>query len=247
MKKTMLVYLGAVLAVHAFMLTAVNAQSVSEEALRHLARGEAAVELAKSPGDFEAAIREFQEAVRLAPTWPEPYYKLGIVQEKAGKFRDAIVSLERYLQLAPNSPETINVKKLIYKLEFKAEQVLTVPDIINALISFKSWKQVGKGSGWNQSIYYITRESDSSVRVLTDMEYYTPRGVDESYKSIQVTGPIIAYATRIDQCDHSNPGSCPVFVTTEIEVLSKTHVKVRCNITGSKGSGKFSCEYINGT
>lgn len=97
-------------------------QTVSDEAKRYFARGVAAVEMAKSPADYELAIREFSQAATLAPDWPDAFYNLGLVQEKAEKFRDAVTSLKQYIRLAPNSPDAETVKTLIYKLEYKREQ-----------------------------------------------------------------------------------------------------------------------------
>lgn len=138
MKKMKVLYLVAVFAVSALLLPAVNAQAVSEGARRHMARGQAAVEMAKSPEDYEQAIKEFQQAARLAPNWPDPYYNLGLVQEKAGKLREAITSLNRYLQLAPGAPDAAKVNEQIYKLEYKVEQVLSVSDIIDVLVLFSN-------------------------------------------------------------------------------------------------------------
>lgn len=112
-------------------------QMIPEQALRHMARGDAAAEMAKTSEDYETAIKEFQEAARLAPFWADPNHKLGLVQEKAGKFREAASSLNRYLQLAPNAPDTNKIKELIYKLEFKAEQVITDDEALDIFASLK--------------------------------------------------------------------------------------------------------------
>jgi tetratricopeptide (TPR) repeat protein len=97
-------------------------QGVPEEALRYMARGEAAVESAQSSGDFKSAIAEFEKACTLAPNWPNPFFNLGIVQEKAGDFDGAIKNLKRYLELAPNANDAAEVKTKIYKLEYKKER-----------------------------------------------------------------------------------------------------------------------------
>jgi tetratricopeptide (TPR) repeat protein len=96
-------------------------QTVSEEAKRHFDRGMAAVEMAKSPEDFKDAIKEFEQAIRLAPDWPDVYYNLGMVQEKAEKYSDAVTNLKQYLRLAPNASDVETVKSLINKLEYKLE------------------------------------------------------------------------------------------------------------------------------
>jgi tetratricopeptide (TPR) repeat protein len=62
------------------------AQTVSDEARRSMLRGMAAVEMAKTPKDYERAIREFEQAAKLAPNWPDVYFNLGSVQAKAGNY-----------------------------------------------------------------------------------------------------------------------------------------------------------------
>jgi len=116
------------------LLTCVSSafsETVSEEARRYMIRGETAVEMAKTAEDYEQAIKEFQEAVRIAPDWAAPYYNLGLVQEKAGKLKEAVISLDRYLQLSPNAPDNTEVREFIYKLEYKAEQVITREDALD--------------------------------------------------------------------------------------------------------------------
>lgn len=82
----------------------------------------AAVETAKSTEAFKDAIKEFEQAIKLAPDWPAPYYNLGLAQEKAGKYSDAITSLKQYLRLAPNASDAETVKTLINKLEYKRDR-----------------------------------------------------------------------------------------------------------------------------
>ena len=97
-------------------------QGVPDEALRHMARGEAAVESAQSSGDYKNAIAEFEKAGSLAPDWPNPFFNLGLVQEIAGDFDAAMKNLKRYLELAPDASDRAEVTKKIYKLEYKKER-----------------------------------------------------------------------------------------------------------------------------
>jgi len=98
------------------------ADTVSEEAQRYMARGFAAVEMAKTPKDFERAVREFEQAAQLAPNWPDVYFNLGSVQGKAGNYGEAMRHYKRYLELAPNAPDAAKVREEIYKLEYRAEE-----------------------------------------------------------------------------------------------------------------------------
>jgi len=88
---------------------------------RHMARGEAFVEAAKTPGGFALAVREFREAARKAPWLPQAYYNLGVIQEKAGSYDAAMESLRMYLFAAPKSPDAPRVQTLIYKIEARKE------------------------------------------------------------------------------------------------------------------------------
>jgi hypothetical protein len=110
-------------------------QTVSDEAKRHFDRGMAAVEMAKTAEDYGPAIKEFEQAAKLAPDWPDVYYNLGMVQEKAGKYSDAVTNLTQYLRLAPNATDAETVKSLINKLEFKKDQEEGVKRVYEMMIS----------------------------------------------------------------------------------------------------------------
>ncbi|MHB8109469.1 MAG: tetratricopeptide repeat protein [Syntrophorhabdaceae bacterium] len=98
------------------------AETVSEEARRYMARGMAAVEMAKTPNDYKRAVREFEQAAKLAPNWPDVYFNLGSIQARAGRYSEAIWHYKRYLELAPNAPDAAKVREETYKLEFRAEE-----------------------------------------------------------------------------------------------------------------------------
>lgn len=89
-----------------------------EEAKNHLVKGIETIETAQSPDDFEQAVREFEDAARLAPDSPEVHYYLGKTLSLAkGQAGRAIKELERYLELAPDAPDAERVKSEIAKLE----------------------------------------------------------------------------------------------------------------------------------
>ena len=120
------------------------AGDVPEEAMRHYNRALAAVETAKSSEDYEDAIKEYEEATQAAPEWADPYYGMGLVQEKAGKYRDAVASLKKYLELDPDAADARAVKDRIYQLEYKAEQEITrdeALDIFGLLLDETKWKR----------------------------------------------------------------------------------------------------------
>lgn len=251
MEKTKAFYLVVVLAVSALLMCAVNAQAVSEDARRHMARGQAAVEMAKSPAELEDAMREFQNAAELAPNWPDPYYNLGLAQEKSGKLSEAIASFQKYLRLAPNAPDAAKIQEQIYKLEYKAEQVLSIPEIIDVLVSFWSsdqWQKEGK-CRLNNDLKDLSfeREGNDAVKVVqADL-----RGPSrEIYQTLKVTGPVMKYITTLNLCSAGvliEFGSCDNVVEHEVEVVSKRLVKANQKVLrefhpvyGRTGE-KFSC------
>jgi hypothetical protein len=98
---------------------AVAQEAVPVEAKRYLGQGKAIMERAKSPQDYEEAIRVFEKAASLAPTWPDIYDDLAYAQESAEKYPEAVKSLRKYLTLAPSYVDKKNYEVRIYKLEEK--------------------------------------------------------------------------------------------------------------------------------
>jgi len=98
-------------------------QKISDEARRHFDRGMAAVEIAKTPADYEKAVAEFEKAKTLAPDWPDVYYNLGLIQDKAGMYSEGMANLRRYLLLTPDAKDAEAVRTLINKLDYKKEQI----------------------------------------------------------------------------------------------------------------------------
>ncbi len=95
---------------------------MSEAVDRHMARAEAFAESGRSKESFQRAAREFRAITRIAPWIAQPYYNLGVMQEKAGKYDAAMESLRMYLFAAPTASDTRRVKRLIYKMEALKEE-----------------------------------------------------------------------------------------------------------------------------
>jgi tetratricopeptide (TPR) repeat protein len=95
---------------------------VPEEAKRHLVRGKAAFKGAKEARDFQDAADEFKKALLYAPWLAEGYYNLGVIQDKAGQYDDAMRNLKFYLIAAPKAPDAEKVKELVYEIEYRKEK-----------------------------------------------------------------------------------------------------------------------------
>jgi tetratricopeptide (TPR) repeat protein len=235
-------------------IAVVHAQTIPEEARRHMARGEAALEMAKSPEEYDSAIKEFQEASRLAPNWPVPYYNLALLQEKTGKLREAVANLKQYLRLAPDAPDAGKIREHIYKLEYKAEQVLAVPEIIDVLVSLSDgqiWQVSGDCTKDSNDFRRLVFKSEGRdvVKVLKTELVHPSR----TYQNLKVAGPVLKYITTRNVCStaaiNERYGGCDAVIEHEVVVVSKMLVKVDQKVLrGGIGNGvsdgqSFACTF----
>ncbi|MGD0293481.1 MAG: hypothetical protein ABSB30_06465 [Terracidiphilus sp.] len=93
---------------------------IPEDAVRYMARGEALVKMGGA-GSYTSAAREIEKAVLAAPWSADGYFNLGIVQESAGMYKEAIQNLQLYLLAAPRAANAHTVQTKIYELEVMVE------------------------------------------------------------------------------------------------------------------------------
>jgi tetratricopeptide (TPR) repeat protein len=90
--------------------------AVPDEAQRRITNGQTAAKTAQNPKDINAAISEYQSALRVAPWLPASYFDLGELQEKLRDYPAAIRSFEFYLLAAPTAQDAESVQKRIIDL-----------------------------------------------------------------------------------------------------------------------------------
>ena len=221
-KKLVLVFWA--MAVFIFSAMPTWAASVPEEAQRHFDRGLAAVEMARTPYDYNLAIEEFEKALALAPEWPDVYYNLGLIQEKAGKYGDAAINLRQYLLLAPNASDADTVKSLANKLEFRAEQEVTKEDaleIFGSLSDATKWRFVGEKSAYNNWVKGLSRDGDQIiVTYIYDIIKGRPSTIGQSLDSKTLTLKYQFTYTNFCGLD------CDVFGQYIFKIMSKNRVQV---------------------
>jgi len=238
MKKTV-VWLASVL-ILVFGIALSYGQGVSEEARRHFDRGMAALDMAKSPAECEPAIKEFEQAARLAPDWPNAFYNLGAAQAKAEKYGDAVRSFQQYLRLAPNADDAEGVKSIINKLEYKAEQFISDSE---ALDIFASLGGIGGGIGqsndkWNFSgevQSFGTAHSFRRVGDKIEFEYWGGR-LGNRTSFAYVTGRILTYHSE------SIDGLGSLRHNVAMEIVTRSKIKGSDIATRSK-ERTFNFEY----
>jgi hypothetical protein len=98
--------------------------ALPEDAIRHAAYAQAAIEEAQkdaNPSHVADAIKELQEALRIAPWWADAYFNLGAVLKKADRPGEAAQAFQLYLLANPNAQNAQDVKMEIYRLEYEAK------------------------------------------------------------------------------------------------------------------------------
>jgi Tfp pilus assembly protein PilF len=73
-------------------------------------------------GDFDAAIKEYTEVVRLRPNVPEAYNNLGVAQKRKGELDKAAASFNRALALKPAYGAALSNRGWVYAAQDKWPQ-----------------------------------------------------------------------------------------------------------------------------
>ncbi|UCH94240.1 MAG: tetratricopeptide repeat protein [Candidatus Aminicenantes bacterium] len=74
-------------------------------------------EILFAAGKTNEAINYYQLAIKIKPDWPKSYMQLGYAYLNKGDTKAAIQSLKKFVELAPDSPETPGVKEVIKTLQ----------------------------------------------------------------------------------------------------------------------------------
>jgi tetratricopeptide (TPR) repeat protein len=123
-----------------------KSQVIPPEADIQYKKGCAALDLGTSKSDFEIAEVALVNAINLAPNWPEPRYKLGIVYDRLEKHQQALDQLKFYLQLAPaGAPDRKPAEDLMYKVDFKITRAGKAAEVEQLLADGK-WERIGAPS-----------------------------------------------------------------------------------------------------
>ena len=93
--------------------------AIPEEARRHFVEGSTIVKAGKNPAEQALAAQSFNEALKVAPWWPDAWYNLAVAQELAGKFDDAEKAFTLYILSNPGEKEQREVQDRIYALSAK--------------------------------------------------------------------------------------------------------------------------------
>jgi hypothetical protein len=96
--------------------------AIPAEAKKHMSRGAAAVEEAKTEDDFKDAAAEFQMALNAAPWLADGYRNIAIVQDKAGLYEAALANLKLYLLTKPSPSDVEWAEDRQNKIEYRRDK-----------------------------------------------------------------------------------------------------------------------------
>lgn len=194
--KSLLILPVTLISLYCIALASAAPGPVSDEARRHFDRGLAAVEMATTPEEYGEAFKEFKQAARLAPDWAEPYYNLGLLQEKTGQYGAALESFRKYLLLAPTSSDIEEVKSHVNKLEYRKEKFEAKDAILKSIAG--KWVGFRGPNTWRWWIEFIVEGDD--VYLYGPMTGVVARGGNHEtdYKKVRVTvqGKRISFKVR---------------------------------------------------
>lgn len=149
-------------------VTRPKATGTPEDARRHMVRGMAAVEMAKSSAELLVAEDEFRMATEIAPQMASAWFNLALVQTRLTRYDDAIASYRQYLALEPNAADAANVQDEMIKLEFRQEQ------------QARTTGRVGVWVGHDGAPYHLTMDG-GRITLRTDRRRVLDKEVTATY------------------------------------------------------------------
>jgi len=97
------------------------APAIPEEARRYFVKANTFQKGSKDIRDYGLSINAYDEALLIAPWWPEAYYSLSIAHERSDHFDEAVKALKLYLMTNPSASEAREAQDKIYALEAKKD------------------------------------------------------------------------------------------------------------------------------
>jgi len=208
--------------------------AIPEDAERNMARGVVFFTKATDNAGYQKAIVEFEAATNAAPWLDKAYYNLGVAQEKAGMFKEAIKSLKLYLLADPGAKNAREVRNQIYMLEAAVEEAQTPPAAAPAPAAAAAPSAVvAKPSPLLSSKAELEIEKDSPLKVIklppADKKSKIPTFVGSwSFKELRGTEETVVQAFEIVNNNGElsvlppNRGENNVGTVREFEITEKT-------------------------
>jgi tetratricopeptide (TPR) repeat protein len=212
------------------------APNVEEEFTRAVFFGKKFADL----GEYVSAQEQYTKADALKPDQPAVLYNLGVVLARAGRYSDAQVKVDRYLQLFPEGAEKANVAKLQLELEFQRE------------LQKKRQADQEYADLFNRAKFTYTRgELDEALKLFRRAEQVRPNDPASVYNQaivLQKQGELVKAIERYRryaelESDLDVKGSIDERVFTLQREVDDMATKIVCSFCGRKlAAGAMWCE-----
>jgi ankyrin repeat protein len=204
------------------------APAIPEDAERQMVRGQAAFKAATNESGFKEAIAEFKQASLLAPWLGNIYYNLGLVQDKAGEYSEAIANLNLYLLASPGASDAKSVKNLIYEVEYRRDKEQMGHFLLDAIVMkdrARALALIDKGADLN-----VKNDVLSGGSALWWAAY-------ENF--IDIVGPLLDKGADIEAKDGS-VGETPLMVADDRGHLDVSRLLINrgANVNAKDNNGK---------
>lgn len=206
-----------------------------EKALENYQAIVSMLEAVDGPEDYEFAVQHLTSIIQFYPDWPEPYYTLGIVLEKEGRFAEAAEALRTYLVLKPDARNAGQVAQLVDRLDAKARRGLdleTVTGILVGLNDESQWKQA-YGNPERARFLPVFRKTPNGLVAMVEVDARTRAiepihiGLKEGDKSFWVKRVVRNFAPPEQGHTCAGKPLCDLEVTTTITIRSPGQVTIR--------------------
>ena len=136
----------------------------AEDAVDFINRGNAWQE----KGEYDKAIADYNQAIRLKPNNADPYYFRGVVWEKKGEYDNAIADHNRAILLNPNFTQAYNNRGAVWQK--KAEYDKAIADCNQALALNPAFATAlnNRGAAWYEKGEYDKAITDCNEAIRLD-------------------------------------------------------------------------------
>ena len=86
---------------------------LSEEARKYKIQAELAIKEKR----FDDSVDRYNQAIQIAPWWPEGHFNRALILGELKRYREAIVEMNRYLQLTPDALDARAARDKVYEWE----------------------------------------------------------------------------------------------------------------------------------
>ncbi len=87
--------------------------TLTEEARKYTVQAETAIK----QKSFKDAVDRYEDALKIAPWWPEGHFNMALILAELSRYTEAAWEMKRYLLLVPNAPDVRAAQDKIYEWE----------------------------------------------------------------------------------------------------------------------------------